>query len=74
MFKPDFDNMTGKLEIGDLIYVSSGKEETTDHVVISTDRDSKTGKWFVIASYDMGLQFNRFGWQLYPVRGTDTDI
>jgi hypothetical protein len=53
LFKPDFNKLTGKLKMGDLIYISSGKEETADHVVIWIGKDPQTGEWLVIDSYDM---------------------
>jgi hypothetical protein len=53
LFKPDFNKLVSRLKMGDLVYISSGKDEdTADHVIIWIGKDPKTGEWLVIDSYD----------------------
>lgn len=53
LFKPEFNKLTSRLKMGDLIYISSGKDkDTADHVAIWIGKDPKTGEWLVIDSYD----------------------
>jgi hypothetical protein len=53
LFKPDFSKLTGRLKMGDLIYINSDKDkDTAEHVAIWAGKDLKTGEWLVIDCYD----------------------
>jgi hypothetical protein len=53
LFKPEFSKLTGRLKMGDLIYISTDKDKNTaDHVAIWIGKDPETGEWLVIDCYD----------------------
>jgi hypothetical protein len=53
LFKPDFDKLTERLKMGDMVFVNTDKDkDTADHVAIWIGKDPKTGEWLVIDSYD----------------------